>query len=216
MGVDMGTSNHFELIERTERMAAGLFVAPASFHVTGKTLIAQNALSHVIRDMLVSLFTAFVIIGVTISILYRSLRLGLISMYPNLVPLVFTLGFMGFFGIHLRTSTVVIFSVSLGIAVDDTIHYISRFREEFLRTDDYLLSMYATLRTAGRAILLTTLIMISGFSVFLVSGFKAARDFGLLASITVTASLLGTLLFLPVFLNTTKPWKKDKKAGFSD
>jgi len=216
MGVDMGTSNHFELIERTERMAAGLFGAPASFHVTGKTLIAQNALSHVIRDMLVSLFTAFVIIGVTISILYRSLRLGLISMYPNLVPLVFTLGFMGFFGIHLRTSTVVIFSVSLGIAVDDTIHYISRFREEFFKTDDYLVSMYNTLRSAGRAILLTTMIMVAGFSVFLVSGFNAARDFGLLASITVASSLLGTLLFLPVFLNTTKPWKKGGKVGFSD
>jgi len=216
MGVDMGTSNHLTLKKRTERMAASLFVAPASVHVTGKTLIAQNALSHVIRDMLVSLFTAFLIIGAMISILYRSLRVGLISMYPNLVPLVFALGFMGFFGIHLRTSTVVIFSVALGIAVDDTIHYISRFREEFFKTGDYLLSMYATLRSAGRAILLTTLIMISGFSVFLVSGFKAARDFGLLASITVTSSLLGTLLFLPVFLKAMKPWRKDGKAGFND
>lgn len=128
-------------------------------------------------------------------------------MVPNLIPLVFTLGFMGLFGIHLRTATVIIFSISLGIAVDDTIHYISRFREEFSRTGDPILSVYATLRSAGRAVLLTTLIMIFGFSVFLVSNFKASRDFGLLAGVTLTSCLLGTLVFLPVFLNTVMPWK---------
>jgi predicted RND superfamily exporter protein len=215
LGVDMGTTNFFALKERTEQRAAGLFVPPASARVTGKSLVAQNALNNIIRDMLTSLFTAFVIISVTISILYRSLKLGLISMVPNVIPLIFTLGFMGFFGIHLRTATVIIFSVSLGIAVDDTIHYISRFREEYFRTGDAIPAMYGTLRSAGRAILLTTLIMISGFSVFLVSSFKAAQDFGLLAGITITSSLLGTLLFLPVFLNTVRPWKKKGKPGIS-
>jgi len=97
--------------------------------------------------------------------------------------------------------------------VDDTIHYISRFREAFLRPGDAALSMYATLRSAGRAILLTTLIMVSGFSVFLVSNFNASPDFGLLAGITLTSSLLGTLLFLPAFLNTVRPWKRGGRAG---
>ena len=215
MGVDMGTTNFFELKERTERMAAGLFVPPASARVTGKSLVAQNALNNIIHDMLTSLFTAFLIISATISILYRSLKLGMISMVPNVIPLVFTLGFMGFFGIHLRTATVIIFSVSLGIAVDDTIHYISRFREEYFRTGDDVISMYGTLKSAGRAIVLTTLIMISGFSVFLVSNFKASQDFGLLASITLLSSLLGTFLFLPAFLNRMKPWKRGGKPGIN-
>jgi hydrophobe/amphiphile efflux-3 (HAE3) family protein len=216
MGVDMGTTNFFKLKERTERMAAGLFVPPVSARVTGKSLVAQNALNNIIHDMLTSLFTAFLIISATISILYRSLKLGMISMVPNVIPLVFTLGFMGFFGIHLRTATVIIFSVSLGIAVDDTIHYISRFREEYFRTGDDVISMYGTLKSAGRAIVLTTLIMISGFSVFLVSNFKASQDFGLLASITLLSSLLGTFLFLPAFLNRMKPWKTGGKRDIND
>jgi predicted RND superfamily exporter protein len=117
---------------------------------------------------------------------------------------------MGLFGITLRLSTVVIFAVCLGMAVDDTIHYLTRFREELTRTGDYVLSMYNTLRTAGRAITLTTTIMIAGFLVFLSSGFKATQDFGLLSSVALTASLLGSLVFLPAALNTLKPWKVEE------
>jgi len=139
--------------------------------------------------------------------MYRSLKVGLVSMVPNVIPLVFTMGFMGLAGITLRTSTLIIFAISLGIAVDDTIHYITRFREELLRTGDYTAAMRNTLRSAGRAIVLTTLIMISGFIVFLSSNFKASQDFGLLASITIGAALIGSLLFLPVTLNMLRPWK---------
>ena len=128
-------------------------------------------------------------------------------MIPNVIPLVFTMGFMGFFGITLRVSTVVIFAICLGMAVDDTIHYLTRFREELGRTGDYVLSMYTTLRTAGRAIVLTTSIIIAGFLVFLFSGFKAIQDLGLLTSVALTSSLLGSLIFLPAALNTLKPWK---------
>ena len=160
-----------------------------------------------IRDMLVSILSAFGIICIAVSLTYRSVRVGLVSMVPNVIPLAFTLGFMGLAGITLRTSTLIIFAISLGIAVDDTIHYITRFREEVRRTGDYTGSMHRTLRTAGRAIVLTTLIMISGFIVFLSSNFKASKDFGLLASVTLGTALLGSLLFLPVTLNMLRPWK---------
>ena len=163
--------------------------------------------------MLVSFFSAFLIIFVAVSLLYRSLKAGLITMIPNVIPLVFTLGFMGLFGITLRLSTVVIFAICLGMAVDDTIHYLTRFREELGRTGDYVLSMYTTLRTAGRAILLTTSIMIAGFLVFLSSGFKATQDFGLLTSVALTSSMLGSLIFLPSALNTLKPWKSEDLPG---
>jgi len=206
-GVDMGTHNYFELKRRTEEKAASLFEPPEDCHVTGSSLLATRALNNIIRDMLVSFFSAFGIILLTVSLLYRSIRAGLITVIPNVIPLVFTMGFMGFFGITLRLSTVVIFSVCLGMAVDDTIHYLTRFREELARTGDYVLSMYTTLRTAGRAIVLTTLIMVAGFLVFLSSGFKATQDFGLLSSVALTSSLLGSLIFLPAALNTLKPWK---------
>jgi len=215
-GLDMGTRNYFELKRRTEEKAVTLFPSPATFHVTGRSLLAQRALSNVIRDMLVSIFTAFGVICITVSILYRSLKVGLISMVPNVIPLVFTLGLMGLMGMTLRTSTVVIFAISLGIAVDDTIHYITRFREELVRTRDYNLSMYNTLRSAGRAIVLTTFIMIAGFLVLTVSHFKATQDFGLLASVTIAAALVGSLIFLPAALNTFKPWKLDKAGMATD
>ena len=208
-GVDMGSHNYFELKRRTEEKAASLFEPPASYRVTGRSLLATRALSNIVRDMLVSFFSAFGIIFVAVSLLYRSVKAGLITMIPNVIPLVVTIGFMGLFGITLRLSTVVIFAVCLGMAVDDTIHYLTRFREELGRTGDYVLSMYTTLRTAGRAIVLTTLIMIAGFLVFLSSGFKATQDFGLLTSVALTSSLLGSLFFLPAALNTLKPWKAD-------
>jgi len=213
-GTDMGTRNFFTLKGRTEEEAAALFSSPAQVHVTGRSLLAQNALDNVIRDMLVSIFTAFGIICVTVSILYRSVRVGLISMVPNVIPLVVTMGFMGWMGMTLRTSTVIIFAISLGIAVDDTIHYITRFRDELLRTGDYVRSMHRTLRSAGRAIVLTTLIMIAGFLVLVVSEFRATQDFGLLASMTLAAALVGALFFLPAALNLFRPWKvPDDPAG---
>ena len=197
---------------RTEERAAELFRPPSSFRVTGRSLLALRAMRNVVRDMLVSLFSAFGIIFLAVSLMYRSLRVGLISMVPNVIPLVVTMGFMGLMGITLRTSTLIIFSVSLGIAVDDTIHYITRFREELSRTGDYTASMHRALRSAGRAIVITTLIMIAGFIVFLSSDFKASQDFGLLASITIASALIGSLLFLPAAINVIKPWGKGKQA----
>jgi len=210
--VDMGSRNFFTLKARTERRAAELFLPPSTFRVTGRSLLAMRAIDNVIRDMLVSIFAAFGIICVAVSLMYRSLKIGLISMVPNLIPIMVTMGFMGLAGITLRTSTLIIFSISLGIAVDDTIHYITRFREELSRTGDYTVSMHRALRSAGRAIVLTTLIMIAGFIVFISSDFKASQDFGLLASITIGAALLGSLLFLPATINAIKPWGSGTQA----
>jgi hypothetical protein len=206
-GVDMGTRSFFELKRLTEEKAAVLLEPPATCHVTGRSLLANRALDNIVRDMLVSILSAFLIIFVAVTLLYRSLSAGLIAMIPNVIPLVVTLGFMGLFGITLRVSTVITFAISLGMAVDDTIHYLARFREELDRSGDYVASMHATFRSAGRAVVLTTSMLIAGFLVFLSSDFRATRDFGLLSSIALTSSLLGSLLFLPAALNTLKPWR---------
>ncbi len=206
-GIDMGTRSFFELKRRTEEKAATLFEPPASYHVTGRSLLANRALNNIIRDMLVSFLSAFGIIFVAVTLLYRSIKAGLITMIPNIIPLVVTLGFMGLYGITLRVSTVVAFAICLGMAVDDTIHYLTRFREELDRTGDYITSMYTTLQTAGRAIVLTTSMLVAGFLVFVSSDFKATHDLGLLASVALISSLLGSLLFLPAALNTMKPWR---------
>ena len=123
------------------------------------------------------------------------------------ISILWTFGLMGWLGIPLSAATALIASVVIGLAVDDTIHYLTRFREELDRTGDYVASMYTTLQTAGRAIALTTSMLIAGFLVFLSSDFNATHDFGLLASIALTSSLLGSLVFLPAALNTLKPWR---------
>jgi len=212
-GIDMGTDSFFELKRRTEEKAATLFEPPVSYHVTGRSLLANRALNNIVRDMLVSILSAFGIIFVAVTILYRSVKAGLITTIPNIIPLVVTLGFMGLFGITLRVSTVVTFAICLGMAVDDTIHYLTRFREELDRTGDYITSMNRTLQSAGRAIVLTTSMLIAGFLVFLSSDFKATHDFGLLSSVALTSSLLGSLLFLPAALNTLKPWRVEDPHG---
>ncbi len=210
-GIDMGTHNFFELKRLTEEKAATLFEPPASYHVTGRSLLANRALNNIVRDMLVSILSAFGIIFIAVTLLYRSVKAGLITMIPNIIPLVVTLGVMGLFGITLRVSTVVTFAICLGMAVDDTIHYLTRFREELDRTGDYISSMYATLESAGRAIVLTTSMLIAGFLVFLSSDFKATHDFGLLSSVALTSSLLGSLVFLPAVLNTLTPWRVEDR-----
>ncbi len=211
-GIDMGTKNFFALKQETEKKASELFAPPQGIHVTGRSLLAQRALNNVIRDMLWSIFSAFGIIFVAVAVLYRSFKIGLIAMLPNVIPLVCTMGLIGVVGMNLRTSTVITFAIALGIAVDDTIHYVTRFREEVWASGDYVASMYRTLRSAGRAIVVTTLIMIAGFLVITVSEFKATRDFGFLASVTLATALIGSLMFLPSAINVFKPWKVDPRV----
>jgi hypothetical protein len=215
-GMDMGTRAFFALKTLTEQKAEKLFEPPASYHVTGRSLLANRALNNIVRDMLVSFLSAFGIIFLAVTLLYRSVKAGLITMIPNVIPLVVTLGFMGLFGITLRVSTVVAFAICLGMAVDDTIHYLTRFREELHRTGDYVASMYKTLESAGRAIVLTTSMLIAGFLVFLSSDFKATHDFGLLSSVALTSSLIGSLVFLPAALNTIRPWRTASEDADKD
>ena len=139
------------------------------------------------------------------------LEYGTLEQKKRWVPGLVKADLMGLFGINLRVSTVVAFSICLGMAVDDTIHYLTRFREELDRTGDYIASMYSTFQSAGRAIVLTTSMLIAGFLVFVSSDFRATHDLGLLSSVALTSSLLGSLVFLPAALNTLKPWKIDEE-----
>jgi len=207
MGSDMGTHAYFALKKRIEEKVSELFPSTAQVRVTGRSLLAQRALSKIIRDMLVSFFLAFVVIFISMSILFRSVRVGLVAMLPNIVPLVATLGFMGAAGITLRTSTVIIFAIALGIAVDNTIHYLSRLRSELAAGREYEEAMGRTMANTGRAILFSSLIMVAGFTVFLVSDFVAMNNFGMLGGLTLTVGLVSSMFFLPACVSLFRPWK---------
>jgi hypothetical protein len=145
-------------------------------------------------------------------LLLRSFRIGLLSMIPNVLPLLITLGFMGWVGIPLRTSTVLIFSVSLGVAANDTIHFLVRYRREVFRTGDREQAIRDTMMSTGRAIIFTSVLLVFGFGTMMTTRFVGIFQMGVLGSVTLFAALLGDLLILPVALGMTKPWSKALEA----
>lgn len=182
---------------------------------TGKTWLAKRAMDSVITNMISSLGLAAVVIFGSMTILFRSLKVGLLSVIPNMLPMVFTAGMMGWLGIQLTFSTVTIFSVALGIAVDTTIHYLTRLRLEVPVDGDHTAAMYRTLRGAGRPMIFSTLLLILGFGSILTSSFKFTFHFGLLGGIAILTALLCDLFVTPAIMLSFKPaigrWEKLEK-----
>jgi len=176
--------------------------------VTGSNFVAARALGRLVEDMVTSLATAFVIISLLMMMLLKSLRIGLLSMIPNMIPLLMTFGVMGWIGIPLRTSTALIFSVALGVAVNDTIHFVTRFREELFLRGDRVEAVKATLLSTGRAIMFTSILMIFGFATMMTTRFVGIFQMGLLGAVTLLAALIGDLLLLPVCLVIFRPWER--------
>lgn len=172
-----------------------------SYSLTGVSDFAVTTLTFIVRDMLTSLGWSFFLIFGVIILLFRSFRVGLISVYPNVLPLLTTLGIMGVAGVPLRTSSAFIFTVSLGIAVNDTIHFIARFAQETRAGMAREEAARKVVRTSGRAMVITTLMLVSGFGIFALSNFKALRDFGILGSCTLLVALLLDLVLMPVLMS---------------
>jgi uncharacterized protein len=170
------------------------------YQVTGTMTFVDKALSFIVTDMLTSLSTAFIFIFLLMVFLFRSLRIGLLSILPNIFPLLSTLLLMVAADIELRTATIIIFSISLGIAVNDTIHFIARYNEELQGGATRDEAIISSMRFTGRAMLVTTIILASGFLIDLISEFVALQQFGILASFTLVMALLGDLVLLPACL----------------
>lgn len=205
---DVGSAAWSVLREGLEQEIARELAPLGEFRIviTGSSTLGQDAMGFMTRDLVTSLFLAAVIIMVLMTILFRSLWLGVLSMIPNLLPLLVTLATVGFLGIDMRVSTAVVFSVSLGIAVDDTIHLLVRFREELRRTPmDYEGALEQAMHHSGRAILFTTAILCVGFGILSASEFTAVKELGLLGAITLFSAVIGDLIVLPWVLLTVRP-----------
>ncbi|MBM4370942.1 MAG: MMPL family transporter [Deltaproteobacteria bacterium] len=171
---------------------------------TGTMTYVDQALQFIIRDMVSSVLMAFVIIMVMMALLFRSLRAGLISMLPNVFPLLGTAALMAGLGIPLRLSTLIIFAICLGIAVDDTIHFLARFRQEIRAGRAAEDAIRVTMTTSGRAMVMTTVLLVLGFLVNVGSGFLARQQFGVLAGATLVLALVGDLVLLPPLVLLTR------------
>jgi hypothetical protein len=200
---DVGTRKTLVLAEKLESEIAAAFPRHAGVTATftGDAYVNARAIDRMIRDLFSTLAIASAIIFGVMAVLFRSLRLGLISAIPNLAPLVLTLGYMGLRGLDMNAANVIVFTISLGIAVDDTIHFLYRYREEQRRFPrDRERAVEATLRGTGRPILLTSLLIICGLAVLYFSNFVPTRRFAELTMVTIGGALLGDLLLLPAGL----------------
>ncbi len=176
-----------------------------SVMLTGSTILSADLTGNIVRALTWSIGLAFLFISVIMALLFRNAKLVLISLLPNLIPLLITAGFMGFAGIDIRPSTAVIFTIAFGIAVDDSIHYLARFRMETLRGSPLHTAVKNTTIHTGRAIVLTSLILLVGFGVLGTSSFESNMLMGLLTCLTIFTALVADLLFLPALIYWMNP-----------
>lgn len=186
------------------------------YSITGDAYVASLSLDSFIRDLFSSLMWAMVIIFGMMSLSFRSLKLGLVAVLPNLIPLLMTFGYMGLRDIDLNTTTIITFAISLGLAVDDTIHFLARFQEERGHGKSVADAIVASYDGAGRAIMLTSLMLLVGLVVLMFSDFVPTRLFGTLTSITIFGALLGDLVLLPPLLYLVYRGEDENQARTAD
>ena len=178
--------------------------------VTGTAFIALRTNNYLVRNLAGSFFIAFIVVTLLMAILFRSVKMALISVVPNIIPMMMMAAVMGFFQVSLRPSTAMTFAIAFGIAVDDTLHYLTRYRME-LSDRHYQKANDATMMSTGVAMMSTTAILVSGFMVLTLSEFTFSIQFGILSSITILSALIGDLTFLPALLSQVKPEIKQLK-----
>ena len=169
--------------------------------LTGKSLIFLNGTKYLIKNLILSLSLAVLLIALFMAYLFRSFKMILISLIPNLLPLLVTAGMMGFLGIPIKPSTILVFSIAFGISVDDTIHFLAKYRQELIDSKWKIQrSVYAALRETGVSMFYTSIVLFFGFSVFMISEFGGTVALGGLVSATLLFAMLANLVLLPSLL----------------
>lgn len=170
------------------------------YRLTGTTLLIDKSHELLSKNLIKGLGLAILIVGLIAGILFKSWRMILITLLPNLFPILIVAAIMGYFSIPLNLSTSVIFAISFGIVVDDTIHFLSQFKYEYQSGKDKQDAIKAALLKTGRPILMTTIILSTGFLVFCFSSFSAVYYMGLFVSISFITALIADLYLLPVLI----------------
>lgn len=186
---------------------------PEQIHLTGMMVLYNNMLQSLFRSQILSLGAVFFAIMVMFTMLFRSLKLASVAIVPNLLGAALVLGSMGIVGIPLDMMTITIASICIGIGVDDTIHYVHRFGVEFQRDRDYIATMHRCHLSIGKAMYYTSLIIILGFAILMLSNFRPSVYFGVLTGAAMLATLLGNLLLLPKLILVFKPFGAGGEQG---
>lgn len=201
---DVGTKHMDSLMASIKPQVDSIF-DPAKFDVklTGNSVVYAKGTNFLIRNLFESVGIAILLISLLMALLFSSLRMILVSMIPNIIPLLITAAIMGFAGIPIKPSTIIVFSIALGISVDNAIQYLSRYRHELKVTNGNIKqSALSALHEAGFSMIYTSIVLVLGFSVFIVSEFGGTQALGILISTTLLIAMFFNVMVLPSLLLT--------------
>lgn len=201
---DVGT-NHMDSLMADILPRVDSIFDPAKYTVrlTGNSVVYAKGTNFLIKNLFESVIIAIVLISILMAFLFTSFRMILVSMVPNIIPLLITAAIMGFTGIPIKPSTIIVFSIALGISVDNAIQYLSRYRHELKVNNGAIkLSALNALREAGFSMIYTSIVLVLGFSVFIVSEFGGTQALGILISTTLLIAMFFNVMVLPSLLLT--------------
>ncbi len=200
--IDMGTNDMEAILEKVKPGIDSIF-SPEKYDVTvtGNSIVYAKGTNFLIRNLFESVAIAIVLISLLMALMFRSVRMIAVSMIPNLIPLLVTAAIMGYSGIPLKPSTLIVFSIALGISVDNAIQYLARYRHD-LKTSNINIAQSAVnaLREASFSMIYTSIVLVLGFSVFMVSDFGGTKALGLLISTTLFVAMFFNMVVLPSLL----------------
>jgi len=199
---DIGTDK-MEIIEDRLQQKIDKEFPKEDFKVTltGKALVFLKGTNYLINNLIISLSLAILLIAIFMAFMFRSFKMIIISLIPNMFPLLITAGLMGYLGVPIKPSTILVFSIAFGISVDDTIHFLAKYRQELIANNWRIKqSVYAALRETGVSMFYTSIVLFFGFLVFTVSSFGGTIALGGLVSITLLFAMTSNLILLPSLL----------------
>ena len=204
-------------VKKLEDFASGLFSKSVKVVVTGTVSISSKVIDSMMSNLAIGYFLAFFIITLFMIVAVGDIKLGLVAMIPNMYPIVAGLGLMGLLDIPMNTYNLIGGSIVIGVAVDDTIHFFHNFRNYYQKTGDVETAVVETLRSAGRALITTTLILVCCFWLRLFSPLKVISDFGLIMGFSLLVAFLADVMLAPALLSAlyggSNTRQQDKAAG---
>ena len=203
---DVGLNRNELLNKISDHLNSERAESGESVHLSGMVVLYNNLLQSLFRSQIQTLGFVFFAILITFSLIFRSLKVAAIAIIPNIIPVILVLGLLGGLGIPLDIMTITIAAITVGIAVDDTIHYVYRYHEEWLKDGDYRACVHRAHNSIGRAMYYTSMTITIGFIAMVLSNFVPSIYFGLFTAFAMISALVTNITVLPVLLRTLKPY----------
>jgi uncharacterized protein len=207
---DIGSKNIRAKNKELDDFLAKADMKAIQVQITGAAVMLDKNNEYLVANTLQGLFFSILVVAIIIALIHRSWKMAIIAVIPNLLPIIFIGGIMGFAGIELKSSTSIIFSIAFGIATDDTVHFLGRLKLEIKNGRSLLYAVKRTFLSTGKAVIVTSFILSAGFMTLISSGFESTFYFGLLVSITLIIAVLTDLLLFPLLVVLFMP--KTKKS----